>query len=150
MLFREAQVADIPQLSIVRLSVQENRLSNPNKVTEQDYINYLTQRGKGWVCEVNGTIVGFAIADVLGHSIWALFVHPEFAGQGIGKRLHDLMLDWYFDQTSETIWLSTAPGTHAEEFYRRQGWQDTGRTKSGEARFEMTVGEWKGKKRLAD
>ena len=143
MLFREAQLTDIPQLTVVRLSVQENRLSNPGLVTEQDYISYLAQRGKGWVCEVEGAIVGFGIADLLGHSIWALFVQPEFAGLGVGKQLHELMLDWYFAQSSEPIWLSTSPGTRAEEFYRRQGWQDTGLTKSGEIRFEMTVGEWK-------
>ncbi|QJX47589.1 GNAT family N-acetyltransferase [Hymenobacter taeanensis] len=142
MLFREAQVADIPQLSVVRLSVLENRLSNPALVTTQDYVDYLTQRGKGWACEENGGIVGFGIADRLGHSIWALFVQPEFAGLGIGKQLHELMLNWYFAQTSGTVWLSTARGTRAEEFYRRQGWQDTGLTKSGEVRFEMTVGEW--------
>ncbi|SNC67632.1 Acetyltransferase (GNAT) family protein [Hymenobacter gelipurpurascens] len=144
MLFREAQTPDIPQLSMVRLSVQENRLSNPALVTARDYTDYLTQRGKGWLCEAEGTIVGFGIADLLGHSIWALFVLPEFAGQGIGKRLHELMLNWYFAQASETVWLSTAPGTRAEAFYRRQGWQETGRTKSGEVRFEMTIGEWKG------
>jgi GNAT superfamily N-acetyltransferase len=141
LVFREAQAADIPQLTAVRLSVQENRLSDPERVTAQDYLDYLTRRGKGWACEADGTIVGFGIADLVGHSIWALFV-PEFAGQGIGKQLHTLMLNWYFAHSSETIWLSTAPGTRADEFYRRQGWQDTGRTKSREVRFEMTVGEW--------
>ncbi|UOQ76201.1 GNAT family N-acetyltransferase [Hymenobacter sp. 5516J-16] len=148
MLFREAQVADIPQLTVVRLAMQENRLSDPKLVTGPDYVDYLTRHGKGWACEVNGTIVGFGIADLLGHSIWALFVQPEFAGLGIGKKLHELMLDWYFAQTSETVWLSTAPGTRAEEFYHRQGWQDTGRTTSGEVRFEMGVSEWNNQKPL--
>lgn len=138
MLFREARLTDIPQLTRVRLSVQENRLSDPGRVTTHDYTDYLTQRGKGWVCEVAGEVVGFGIADLQGHSIWALFVQPAFAGQGIGKQLHDRLLDWYFAQTTEPIWLSTAPGTRAEEFYRRQGWQETGRMTSGEIRFEMT------------
>ena len=139
MLFREATIRDIPQLSVVRLSVQENRLSNPERVTPQDYEEYLTQRGKGWVCEMSGRIVGFAIADLQGHSIWALFVQPEFAEQGIGKKLHHMMLEWYFAHSAEPVWLSTAPGTRAETFYCRQGWQQTGLTKSGEVRFEMTV-----------
>ncbi|WP_139924192.1 GNAT family N-acetyltransferase [Hymenobacter sp. DG01] len=143
MLFREAQLTDIPQLSRVRLSVQENRLSDPGRITTQDYTEYLAQRGKGWLCEVAGEVVGFGIADLVGRSIWALFVQPEFAGQGIGKQLHDRMLDWYFAQTAEPVWLSTAPGTRAEEFYRRQGWQDTGRTKKGGIRFEMRVEVWK-------
>jgi GNAT superfamily N-acetyltransferase len=137
MIFREAHVDDIPQMMVVRLAVRENQLSNPNRVPAQDYVEYLTRRGKGWVCEVDGQVAGFAIADLQDHNIWALFIDPKFAAQGIGKRLHDMMLDWYFHQTAEPVWLSTGPGTRAEEFYRRQGWQETGRTQSGEVRFEM-------------
>ncbi|ALD20519.1 GCN5 family acetyltransferase [Hymenobacter sp. DG25A] len=137
MIFREAQVDDIPQIMTVRLAVRENRLSDPSRVTAQDCEDYLKRRGKGWVCEVAGQVVGFAIADLQDHNIWALFIDPEFAAQGIGKRLHDMMLDWYFRQTAEPVWLSTGPSTRAEEFYRCQGWQETGRTQSGEVRFEM-------------
>jgi GNAT superfamily N-acetyltransferase len=50
-------------------------------------------RGKGWVCEINNEIVGFSIADLKGNNIWALFLRPEFEKLGIGKRLHDIMLD---------------------------------------------------------
>jgi GNAT superfamily N-acetyltransferase len=142
MLYREAQVADIPQYMTVRMAVRENQLSSPDRVTEQDNIDYLTKRGKGWVCEVGGQIVGFAIADLQDHSIWALFVHPDYEQQGIGRQLHRLMLDWYFSQTTHPVWLSTSPGTRAEEFYRRHGWRETGRTTSGEVRFELTMEEW--------
>ncbi|SHJ07889.1 Acetyltransferase (GNAT) domain-containing protein [Hymenobacter daecheongensis DSM 21074] len=139
MRYRQSTVADIPQLMQVRLAVRENVLSDPTRVPATAYTDYLTRRGLGWVAEEAGRIVGFAIADLVDHSIWALFVHPDFAGQGLGKRLHDLLLDWYFRQTLHPIWLSTAPGTRAEEFYRRQGWQETGRTESGEVRFERAI-----------
>lgn len=142
MKIREAQTADIPALAVVRLAVLENRLSRPELVTPVDYLNYLTQRGKGWVAEVEGRIVGFAIADLVDHNIWALFLHPNHEKQGIGRSLHDTMLNWYFDQTSETVWLSTGPGTRAEEFYRRVGWRETGRTRSNEVRFEMSAPDW--------
>jgi len=140
MFIREAHVADIEGMSVVRLAVKENVLSNPALVTHDDYVEYITRRGKGWVAEVAGRIVGLAIADVQGHSIWALFVHPDFAEQGIGRALHHTMLSWYFNQTAEPVWLSTAPGTRAEAFYRRQGWRETGRTASGEVRFEREKG----------
>ncbi len=140
--YREAQLADIPEIFDVRFSVTENILRNRDLVTVADGEDYLTRRGKGWVCEADGRLAGFAIADLQDHNIWALFLRPEYVGHGIGKRLHTLMLNWYFAQTPETVWLSTAPGTRAEEFYRRQGWQDVGRTASGEVRFEMTVAEW--------
>ena len=55
------------------------------------------------------------------NNIWALFVHPDHDQQGIGRRLHDLMLHWYFDQTSKNVWLGTAPGTRREIFYRKSG-----------------------------
>lgn len=142
MRYRLALSADIPALAEVRFAVRENVLRNRALVTEADYQEYLTRRGRGWVAETAGRVVGFAIADTLEHSVWALFVHPNFDGQGIGKTLHRLMLDWYFSQTGHAIWLSTSPGTRAEEFYRRQGWQATGRTGSGEVRFELTRAQW--------
>ena len=40
--------------------------------------------GKGWVCEIENRIVGFAIVDVVAHNVWALFVQPGFDGIGIG------------------------------------------------------------------
>ncbi|RSK36082.1 GNAT family N-acetyltransferase [Hymenobacter metallilatus] len=143
MLYRPAHPADIPALTEVRFAVRENVLRNRTLVTEADYRDYLTRRGKGWLAEDAGRVVGFAIADVQAHNIWALFVHPDFDQRGIGKALHHLLLSWYFAHTSHPIWLSTSPGTRAEEFYRRQGWQDTGRTSSGEVRFEMTKEVWK-------
>lgn len=142
MIFRTATETDIPGIQIVRHAVRENRLSDPALVTDADCAEYLTRRGKGWVCETAGRIVGFAIADLEGHNIWALFVLPEFEGKGIGKNLHDEMLDWYFSQTPQTVWLGTAPDTRAEGFYRRQGWVDTGKRPNGEIRFEMTLGDW--------
>ena len=138
MTFREAAIQDIPQIQIVRNAVKENRLSNPALVSDADVEEYITKRGKGWVCEMDATITGFAIADLVDHNIWALFVDPAFENKGIGKRLHQLMLQWYFEQTDETVWLSTTPGTRAETFYRQQGWKEDGIYGKGETKFIMT------------
>lgn len=140
--FREAIPADIPQLQVVRHLVKENILSDPALVTDEDCNNYLTNRGKGWVCEVENKIVGFAIADLSDHSVWALFIHPEFQNKGIGKTLHQMMMKWYFSQTRKTVWLSTAAGTRAEKFYLLQGWRQTGILKNGELKFEMEFADW--------
>ncbi len=146
MIFREAVISDIPEIQIVRHSVKENVLSNPNLVTDEDCAAYLTIRGKGWVCEMDNQIVGFAIADLKEHNVWALFLRPEYEGKGIGKRLHNIMLDWYFQQTKKTIWLGTAPNTRAETFYRMQGWTEAGMHGTKEIKFEMTFDNWKGQK----
>jgi GNAT superfamily N-acetyltransferase len=71
-----------------------------------------------------------------------LFLRPEFEKRGIGKQLHDIMLDWYFEKTRTNVWLGTSPGTRAEKFYRRAGWTEIGIHGKGEIKFEMTYSKW--------
>ena len=142
MVIRRAEIKDVTQIQFVRNEVKENRLSNPGLVKDEDVIDYITRRGCGWVCEINNRVAGFAIADLVDHNIWALFVHPEFEKLGIGKRLHDEMLRWYFSQTDETVWLSTSPATRAELFYRKAGWHEAGVHGKGEIKFELTKDDW--------
>lgn len=149
MTFREASIVDIKQILKVRHSVTENTLSNPELVTEDVCIDYITKRGKGWVCEIDSQIVGFSIVDLKENNVWALFVHPNYDKHGIGRQLHDSMLNWYFKQTSENIWLGTDPNTRAEKFYRKSGWTEIGIHGKGEIKFEMTFEIWKNKNKAA-
>ena len=142
MFIRQAQIKDIIQIQVVRNAVKENRLSNPALVTDKDCEEYLTVSCKGWVCEIENTIVGFAIADMQENNIWALFVHPDYEGKGIGKSLHDTMLDWYFLQGKETVWLGTSPNTRAAKFYTKAGWLAKGFVNKGEINFEMSKDVW--------
>lgn len=146
MIIREALVRDIPQIQRVRNSVKENQLSDPALVSDHDCEEFMTLRGKGWVAEQSGFIVGFAIADLKDRNIWALFVHPDFEMKGIGRLLHDKMLDWYFSQTTDRVWLGTAPDTRAERFYRLSGWRVVGTHGNGEIKFEMSANDWMRKK----
>ena len=139
---REAQKTDISQIQLVRNSVKENTHSDPSIVPDKDVEDHITQRGKGWVCVVSDRIVGFAIVSLTDHNLWALFIQPGFERMGIGKQLHDIMMDWYFNQTAVTIWLGTGPGTRAESFYRKAGWKETGLHGKGEIKFEMTKVAW--------
>lgn len=139
---REATPNDIPTLARLRLSVRENVLSRPDLITQHDYSEFLFNRGKGWVCEVDGEIAGFSIVDLVDKNVWALFVDPDFEKRGIGRQLHDEMLDWYFSQTNDTLWLGTAPGTRAEEFYRKAGWENAG-MHGKETKFEMPLEKWR-------
>lgn len=129
-------------MQVVRHLVKENVLSNPDLVPDKDVAWYITSGGKGWVCEMDGNVAGFAIIDLPGKSVWALFVKPEFAAQGIGKGLHGLMLSWYFEQNQATLTLGTAPDTRAEQFYLLQGWEKTGRYPNGEIKFAMSYARW--------
>jgi GNAT superfamily N-acetyltransferase len=142
MIYRVAVIEDIPQIQIVRNSVKENTLSNPALVTNQDCEEYIIVRGKGWVCEVDNQIVGFAIVDLQEHNVWALFLEPKFEKKGIGQQLHQLMMDWYFAQTQNKIWLGTAFNTRAASFYRKAGWTEAGTNGTKEIKFEMTYEDW--------
>ncbi|HEV7333582.1 MAG TPA: GNAT family N-acetyltransferase [Flavisolibacter sp.] len=140
--YRAATIDDIQDIQQIRHAVKENVLSDPSLVTDEDCIRYITQRGKGWVCEENNRMIGSAIADLQDHNIWALFLRPEYEGKGIGRQLHYRMLEWYFSQTSETVWLSTEKGTRAEGFYRKLGWKEVGSYGKCEIKFEMTFADW--------
>jgi GNAT superfamily N-acetyltransferase len=139
---RQAVEADIPEMHRVRMSVQENRLSNPALVQPEHYRPMLLQDGRGWVAEIDGRIAGFAVADLARANIWALFVDPPFEGRGVGRALHDTMMEWVFAAGAEQVWLGTSPNTRAERFYRRARWRYAGQEPNGEARFEMTRDEW--------
>ena len=143
MIFREARIEDIKEIQLVRNSVKENVLSDPALVTDKDCEDYITLRGKGWVCEIDDSVIGFAIADLVENNIWALFLQPEYERRGIGKKLHDIMLEWYFSTTKEKVWLGTAPNTRAEMFYRKCGWTEVGKHGKEEIKFEMTYDDWK-------
>ena len=145
---REAKIEDIAQMQIVRNSVKENTLSNPDLVLDEDYKQFITTRGKGWVCEIDNQIVGFAIADLKENNIWALFLDPKFEKNGIGQMLHNTMLNWYFEQTEEKVWLGTEFNTRAEKFYRKSGWIEVGMHGKDEIKFEMTYQNWKSRQKI--
>lgn len=145
MIFREAKMEDITQIQFVRNSVKENTLSDPSLITDEQCKAYIFERGKGWVCVINSRIVGFAIVDLQENNVWALFTHPEFEEKGIGRKLHQLMLDWYFSNTKTTLWLGTAFNTRAEKFYKKAGWIENGLHGTKEIKFEMSFEHWNSK-----
>jgi GNAT superfamily N-acetyltransferase len=116
--FRQASVHDIPAMSRIRLSVNENRLRDPTRITPQMYADFLEKDGRGWVAQVDGEIVAFSYANRIDGSIWALFVDPRFEGQGLS-----LATDWLFSLGFRRVTLSTGAGTRAAQFYTRLGWQ---------------------------
>lgn len=146
MKIRRAVIGDIDAMHRVRTSVRENRLADPGRVRPEDYRAMLEEHGRGWVAEVEGRIAGFAIADRTRANVWALFVDPLREGEGIGRSLHEVMLDWLFSTDVERAWLGTEPGTRAERFYRANGWEQTAGGENGELRFEQTRERWESRR----
>lgn len=121
--FRRAVLADIPAMSDIRLSVTENVLSDPARVTIAMYEDYLEADGRGWVAEVDGVIAAFCYAARADGTIWALFVRPGQEGQGLAKRLLALAVEWIFELGHAAARLDTSAHTRADRFYAMQGWR---------------------------
>jgi GNAT superfamily N-acetyltransferase len=133
---RQANAVDVPAMHEVRLAVRENTLSDPDRITEADYLAALDALGRTWVVETEGRIAAFASGYRAG-SIWALFVHPDHEGRGHGKALHAKVVDWLWSLGHKRIWLTTAPGTRAEHFYLSQGWRHCAAESGGDIRLEL-------------
>lgn len=123
-MLRKANPSDIPTMMKLRLEVTENRLSDPSTITTEMVLQSITVKGCGWVYEARGSILGFSIAVEQDPSIWALFVRTGFEGRGVGHALHEAAVSWLWQQGASSIWLTTAPATRAESFYRAHGWQE--------------------------
>ena len=119
----------------VRMSVVENKLSNPDLVPKTAYLPFVKDYSVVW--EERGCIVGFAAVDRGMGSVWALFVIPEYERKGIGQALLLAIVSEYFDGTRSILRLTTDPGTRAEHFYRAAGWHEVGTADNGELRFEL-------------
>ena len=51
MIVREATLEDVGAMHALRVSVRENRLSDPLRITEADYLPFLAQPRASWVAE---------------------------------------------------------------------------------------------------
>jgi GNAT superfamily N-acetyltransferase len=135
---RAATPADIPAIQRVRGSVLENQLTS-RTIADDEVLHAITVRGRGWVVEVDGTVVAFAIGFADSGQVWALFVDPAHAGQGHGSRLHDVMVDWLRAMGCPGIWLTTGVTTRARGFYRRRGWREIAIDEDGEVKMQMPL-----------
>jgi GNAT superfamily N-acetyltransferase len=128
-------------MSRIRLSVTENVLSDPGRITRQMYEDYLEISGRGWVAEIDGRVAAFCYADKHEGSIWALFVDPGYEGRGLAKRLLGLAVEWIFGLGHAFVRLDTGAGTRADRFYAMQGWE---RKLVGENKVDYTLERHRG------
>ena len=135
-ILRQARRDDIAAIQRVRAAVRENRLLS-RSISDDEVQRHLEVLGRGWVIEVDGDVVAFAVGDATIGNVWALFVDPAHEHRGFGRRLHDAMVEWLWSQGLQHLWLATGAGTRAERFYRAAGWRDAGTTPHGELAFVL-------------
>lgn len=82
-----------------------------------DIPNLYLPNADTWVAEVNGVVVGFIA--LLGNEVGALFVEPEFHGQGTGKALMDKAKELHGDLEVEVFKANSI----GRQFYSRYGFE---------------------------
>ena len=81
---------------------------------------------RGWLCEIDGEVVGFAIGDRTSGELWVIAVLSDFECRGIGQQLLTRVEGWLRAEGWDEIWLTTDVDEtlRCVGFYRRLGWED--------------------------
>ncbi|MGL5842206.1 MAG: GNAT family N-acetyltransferase [Aeromonas hydrophila] len=146
-MIRIATPADVPGMFEVRTNVRENHLSLQELaeygITPMTLPSMLSGSGRGWVACAALKVVVFAMVDADEAALFALFVHPEYEGLGLGRRLMAVAEEWLTSRGCREIWLLTDadPKVRANGFYRYLGWQAVGIEEDGQMRFVKCLGE---------
>ena len=82
--------------------------------------------GRVLVVEDDGVIAGFAAYGP--GQLYALYLLPEFWGRGLGRLLHDRVVE-EMTGDSAILWVLST-NERAKAFYLRQGWVDDGATQT--------------------
>lgn len=141
---REMTVADLPEVFAVRISTVENNvtmqeLEDEYELTPETLAAAMQLSAKGWVCEVDGRIVGFAMGDSESGEMTVIAVLAEYERRGIGERLLTQVQDWLFQSGHDEVWLVTTPDPNfrAYGFYQSKGWIATGEIVDDEEKFVL-------------
>jgi GNAT superfamily N-acetyltransferase len=130
MRFREIEARDVPELFAVRVATRENALSREELarlgITEGTVLAMLETTHRGWLCEEDDQLVGFAMGNRENGEVWVIALLPDYEGRGIGAELLTRVEDWLWSEGWAEIWLTTDvdPALRAYGFYQRQGWLD--------------------------
>ncbi len=142
--FRQMSVTDIPAAFHVRTSTVENALTvleleEEYALTPGTLAEAMQGSAGGWVCEVDGQVVGFAMGDSDSGELTVIAVLPAFERCGIGKRLLAEVEAWLFESGHDELWLVTTRDTtlRAYGFYVSRGWISTGEIVEGDEKFVL-------------
>ena len=140
-ILRPATEADVEALFVIRTSVRENHQSRAELarigVTPRTVARMLRTDSAAWVVVAHGEPVAFSMANIAEKTVFAMFVRPGYEGLGFGSALMRCAEEWLFLRGADEIWLTTGsdPTLRAHGFYRRIGWEESGRTTDGQTKY---------------
>lgn len=133
MVYRAAKPEDAPACLVLRgktrqNAVSEERLRSMGITTETWSGGIRSGALPGFVCCVDGEIVGYCFGDRDTGEIVVLALLPDFEGCGIGRELLSRTVQALADLGHTRLFLgcSKYPTSRSYGFYRHLGWRSTG------------------------
>ncbi|MGK3204829.1 N-acetyltransferase family protein [Amycolatopsis sp. MEPSY49] len=129
-MIRDATVADAPAIGEVHVRSWQaayaglipddflSRLSAESRAAS--WARLIGDGGRVLVAEEDGVIAGFAAFG--DGRLYALYLLPEYWGRGLGRALHDRVVE-ELPGDSAVLWVLST-NERAKAFYLRQGWVD--------------------------
>ena len=130
MRIREIRELDVADLFAVRVATRENILTLKELaglgITRDTVLLMLNETHRGWLCEVDDRVVGFAMGNRTNGELWVIALLPSYEGRGIGAALLTQVEEWLWSEGWSEIWLTTDidEKLRAYGFYLQQGWVD--------------------------
>ncbi|OXM63825.1 GNAT family N-acetyltransferase [Amycolatopsis vastitatis] len=114
--WRAAYAGLLPEEFLARLSAEARAASWARRIGDPAI------PGRVLVVEDEGVVAGFAAFGP--GQLYALYLLPEYWGRGLGRLLHDRVVE-ELSGDSAVLWV-LATNERAKAFYVRQGWVDDG------------------------
>ncbi len=128
MIVRMIEPTDLSEIIELRGRTRENPFSRKDLlkigIIEESVTEMLRTTHRGWLCEENEKIAGFAIGDGKTGELWVIAVLPEFECRGIGSLLMAAVEGWLAEIGWQEFWLWTSSDSkkQAFSFYMKHGW----------------------------
>jgi ribosomal protein S18 acetylase RimI-like enzyme len=129
-IIREITEDDIDEIIILRSKTDQNNYTldqlHEMGITKEALAIKIQTDYKGWLCELNKRIIGFAMGQKTTGEMWVIAVLPNNINKGIGSILLSKVEEWLFQNGNKSIWLTTDIDTslRAYSFYKKNGWID--------------------------
>lgn len=128
-----AHPEDTPAFVALRGQTRQNAISAERLaglgITAESWADMMENGSlSGVTCDHEGELVGYCFGDLETGEIVVLALLPAYEGQGIGKKLLELVVKQLHAKGHQKLFLgcSNDPQSRSHGFYRHLGWRATG------------------------